>query len=167
MRWYEADLRDLDLPAAGFDAIRTERVLMYIPDPDFERVLHRLLALVRPRGTLVLFELDYGATILPEAGHGDDVVRRAHAILECSLPQPWAGRRLPALLADRGVAELDATPYSFAVNESVWRRIVRDTLLAHDDAGDGRELSAWLDDHPGSGLLAVFTGILTTARLMR
>jgi hypothetical protein len=40
-------------------------------------------------------------------------------------------------------------------------------LLAHDDAGDDRELSAWLDDHPGSAMLAVFTGILTTARLMR
>ena len=72
------------LPAAGFEAIRTERVLMYLPDPDFERVVDALIGLLRPAGRLVLFELDYGATILPEAGHGADMVRRAHAILERS-----------------------------------------------------------------------------------
>jgi hypothetical protein len=138
---------------------------MYLPDPDFERVVGGLIALLRPAGRLVLFELDYGATILPEAGHGAEIVRRAHAILERSLAQPWAGRRLPGLLGDHHVAEVEATPFSFAVNEPVWRRIVRDTLFAQTDADDHRELSAWLDDQRDDGLLAVFTGILTTARV--
>jgi hypothetical protein len=92
-------------------------------------------------------------------------VRRAHAILERSLAQPWAGRRLPGLLADRDVAVLDATPFSFAVDEPVWRKIVRDTLLAQAAADAHGELSEWLGDVPGSGLLAVFTGILTTGRV--
>ena len=165
LRWHHADLVGLDLPAARFDAIRTERVLMYLPDPDFERVVDALIGLLRPAGRLVLVELDYGATILPEAGHGADMVRRGHAILERSLPQPWAGRRLPGLLADRDLAEVDATPFSFAPSEPVWRRIVRDTLYAQTDADDHGELSAWLDDQRDDRLLAVFTGILTTARV--
>jgi SAM-dependent methyltransferase len=163
LRWHEADLRDLDLPVADFDAIRTERVLMYLPDPEFERVIDRLLGLLRPGGRLALFELDYGATILPPAGHREDVVRQAQATLERSLPQPWAGRRLPETLADRGVTELDAAPYSFTVDEAVWRRIVGDTLLADADAGD--QVSAWVDDVPRRGLLGAFTGVLTTARV--
>jgi ubiquinone/menaquinone biosynthesis C-methylase UbiE len=160
LQWHEADLADLDLPPVQFDAIRTERVLMYLPDPAFERVVDRLVSLLRPGGTLVLFELDYGATILPPAGHDDDVVRRAETTLERLLPQAWAGRRLPELLADRGVAELDATPYSFAVNESIWRRIVGDTLRADTDAG---ALSAWLGALPRRGFLGAFTGVLTVA----
>ena len=165
LSWHEADLRELDLPVAHFDAIRTERVLMYLPDPDFERVIERLLALLRPGGRLVLFELDYGATILPPAGHDKDVVRKAETALERSLPQPWAGRRLPELLADRNVAELDATPHAFTVDASVWSRIVGDTLRADAPAADQRELSAWADDVPRRGLLGAFTGILTTARV--
>src|SRR5919197_185114 len=60
VRWHQADLTDLARPLATFDAIRTERVLMYLPDPEFERVVDRLVALSRPGGRLVLFELDYG-----------------------------------------------------------------------------------------------------------
>jgi SAM-dependent methyltransferase len=163
LQWREADLTDLDLPPAPFDAIRTERVLMYLPDPDFERVIDRLLGLLRPGGRLVLFELDYGGTILPTAGQGDDVVRRAETALERSLPQAWAGRRLPELLAEKDVAELDATPHSFTVSESIWGRIVGDTLLADADVNDKPKLSAWLDALPRRGFRGAFTGVLTVA----
>ena len=63
------------------------------------------------------------------------------------------------------MAEIAPTPFSFAVNEPVWRRIVRDTFFAQTDADDHRALSAWLDDQRDEGLLAVFTAILTTARV--
>jgi ubiquinone/menaquinone biosynthesis C-methylase UbiE len=62
--WLHADLTALDLPKRSFDVIRTERVLMYLPDPAFEQALDALVRLLRPGGTLALFELDYGATIL-------------------------------------------------------------------------------------------------------
>jgi SAM-dependent methyltransferase len=171
LQWIDGDLVDLDLPDARFDIVRTERVLMYLPDPSFAEVVDRLVRVLRPGGRLVLFELDYGATILSDAGHDDAVVRRAHATLERSLPQPWAGRRLPLLLADRGLLDVTAAPYSFAVSEPVWRRIVRDTLRAAlDDRQDADPaLAAWLADSERlvarGGLTAVFTGILTTARI--
>jgi SAM-dependent methyltransferase len=41
--WLEADLTALDLPDASFDAIRSERVLMYLPDGSFEQVLDDLV----------------------------------------------------------------------------------------------------------------------------
>jgi SAM-dependent methyltransferase len=171
LEWIEADLVELDLPEGSFDVVRTERVLMYLRDPSFAEVVRRLVRLLRSGGKLVLFELDYGATILPDAGHESAVVRRAHAALERSLPQPWAGRKLPQLLADRGLLDVTASPYSFAVSEPVWRRIVHDTLRAAlDDRDDADpELSAWLADSArlvADGVLsAVFTGILTTARV--
>jgi len=164
LEWIEGDLADLRLDDASFDVVRTERVLMYLPGPSFAEVVHRLVRVLRTGGRLVLFELDYGATILPDAGHDSAVVRRAHAALERSLPQPWAGRTLPELLADRGLLDVTASPYSFTVSEPVWRRIVHDTLHDVDPA-----VSAWLADSAqrvaDGGLSAVFTGILTTARV--
>jgi SAM-dependent methyltransferase len=165
--WIEADLADLALDAC-FDAVRTERVLMYLPDPALDRALDDLVGLLAPGGRMVHFELDYGATLLPQAGHDDAVVRRAGALLERSLPQPWAGRVLPELLAERGLDGVGAAPYSFAVSEPVWRRIVHDTLTGALEREPDPKLAAWLADvqraTAGGGLLAAFTGVLTTAR---
>jgi SAM-dependent methyltransferase len=167
LRWLEADLAEIDLPDACFDVVRTERVLMYIPDPALGRIVDKLVRSLRPRGRLVLFELDYGATILPEGRDGDDVVRRVNALLDASLPQPRAGRRIPGLLAERGMTGVDARPFSFAVNAPVWRRIVRDTLTAAGPLDP--PVSSWLDEQSAAaargGFLAAFTGMLTTAVL--
>ena len=103
VRWLEADLADLDLPARSFDAIRTERVLMHVPGDTFERVVDNLVRMLAPGGRLALFELDYGAMILAPGGAEDELVDRVAATLYASLPQPRAARRLPELLTARGL----------------------------------------------------------------
>jgi ubiquinone/menaquinone biosynthesis C-methylase UbiE len=85
LQWLEADLTAPGLPEASFDAIRTERVLMYLPDGTFERVLGELARLLCPGGRLALFELDYGATILASGTDGDGAPRRRCA-------PPWPSR---------------------------------------------------------------------------
>jgi SAM-dependent methyltransferase len=171
LTWLEGDLVALELPDACFDVVRTERVLMYLPDPELDRAIDELVRLLRPRGRLVLFELDYGGTILPAGGHGDAVVRRVDDLLDDSLPQPRAGRRIPGLLSDRGLLDVEAHPFSFAVNEPVWRRIVHDTLIARTREDDRLDPSAraWLDDQSEAAargaFLGAFSGILTTARI--
>ena len=171
LNWLEGDLVALDLPDACFDVVRTERVLMYLPDPELDRALDELVRLLRPRGRLVLFELDYGATFLPTGRHQDAVVRRVNDLLDDSLPQPRAGRRMPGLLSDRGLLDVDAQPFSFAVNEPVWRRIVHDTLTARTREGDRLDPSvrSWLDEQSEAAargeFLGAFSGILTTARV--
>ena len=87
--WLEGDLLDPGLPAGSFDVVRTERVLMYVGD--LHRALDALLRLLAPGGRLVLFELDYGATILAPSRLGNGVVgarRRAAGRLA-----PAAARR--------------------------------------------------------------------------
>jgi SAM-dependent methyltransferase len=158
--WLEGDLLDPGLRAQSFDVVRTERVLMYVPD--LHRALDALLRLLVPGGRLVLFELDYGATILAPSRRGERVVRRAGDLLDGSLPQPRAGRQLPRLLAERGVRDVVAEPYTFAVNEPVWRRIVYATLAPLADP----ELLAYLDEAARAPLKAAFTGILTVASVV-
>jgi ubiquinone/menaquinone biosynthesis C-methylase UbiE len=164
LRWVEGDLAALDLPEASFDAIRTERVLMYLPESDFPRVLGELVRLLRKDGRLALFELDYGANMLAPGDAGPAVVERAEEALFASLPQPLAGRRIPRLLAESGLRDVRAEPFSFTVSEPVWRRIVADTLTAGGEAD--AEVSAWLGEQnaaAGRGeFVGAFTGVLTT-----
>jgi ubiquinone/menaquinone biosynthesis C-methylase UbiE len=162
--WLDADLTDLDLPAASFDVVRTERVLMYLPGDAFERVVDALVELLAPGGRMTLFELDYGGTILAPGGAADGLVDRVALELYDSLPQPRAGRVLPRLLAERGLGEISGTPFSFTPGDQVWRRIVKDTVLARSPAPD---VADWLERQ---GLAAArgefvgaFTGVLTTA----
>src|SRR3954466_13945998 len=164
LRWVEADLAALELPAASFDAIRTERVLMYLPDDGFARVLRALVRLLRPGGRLALFELDYGATMLAP-GHADDaVLETAGEAPYPPLPQPLAGRRIPGLLTESGLHDVTATPFSFALDEPVWRRIVKDTVTAA--APPDPAVSAWLGEQEAAAergeFVAAFSGVLTT-----
>jgi SAM-dependent methyltransferase len=158
--WIEGDLLAPGLPPRSFDVVRTERVLMYVPD--LHRALEALLRLLAPGGRLVLFELDYGATILAPSRRGEAVVRRAGALLDGSLPQPRAGRQLPRLLAEHGARGIQARPFTFAVDEPVWRRIVYGTLAPLADP----DLLAYLDEAAEAPLLAAFTGILTVASVV-
>jgi SAM-dependent methyltransferase len=164
VRWVEADLAALTLPPDSFDAIRTERVLMYLPGDGFARVLGDLVRLLRPGGRLALFELDYGATMLAP-GHADDgVLETVGDTLHASLPQPLAGRRIPGLLAESGLHDVTATPFSFALDEPVWRRIVKDTVTAA--APPDPAVSAWLGEQEAAAergeFVAAFSGVLTT-----
>jgi SAM-dependent methyltransferase len=158
VEWIEADLTELPFPDRTFDAVRTERVLMYQANGALDTALDHLIRTLKPNGRLALYELDYGATILAPAN------RVAERTLYESLPEPLAGRRLPGLLAQRGLQDVAATPMSFAVNEPVWRKIIKDTVTAHA-TGD---VEAWLDEQQrivaDGGFVAAFTGILTSAR---
>lgn len=164
--WLQADLAALDLPEASFDAIRTERVLMYLAGDRLERALDDLVHLLRPGGRLALFELDYGATILAPGQADDILLKRVDEALHASLPQPLAGRRIPGMLSAWNLREIVATPFSFAVDERVWRRIVSDTLKA--GPAPDPAVSAWLSEQAGAAargeFVAAFTGILTSAR---
>lgn len=165
VRWLEGDLTALDFPEASFDAVRTERVLMYLADGAFERVIGELARLLRRGGRLAFFELDYGATILAPGSDGTAAARRATEALYAALPQPLAGRRIPGLLAGDDLRDVVAQPFSFAVTAPVWRRIVRDTLTAVPALDPG--VRGWLDEQDaavaGGGFAAAFTGVLTTA----
>jgi ubiquinone/menaquinone biosynthesis C-methylase UbiE len=166
LRWVEADLAALELPAGSFDAIRSERVLMYLAGDDLSRTLGDLAKLLRPGGRLALFELDYGATMLAPGSADAELLDTVEDALYASLPQPLAGRRIPGMLAGHGLEDVAATPFSFAVDEPVWRRIVNDTVTAA--APPDPAVYAWLGEQAAAAsrgeFVAAFSGVLTTAR---
>jgi hypothetical protein len=103
--------------------------------------------------------------MLAPGAAGDGVIRRVLEALNASLPQPQAGRRIPGLLTARGLRDIVVSPYSIAVDETVWRRIVFHTLTA-DPALDPA-VSDWLLEQTEAAargeFVAAFTGVLTAA----
>ncbi|MBA8824375.1 SAM-dependent methyltransferase [Saccharopolyspora lacisalsi] len=165
LSWHTGDLLAPELDAGSVDVVRTERVLIY--QHDLGEAADSLLSLLRPGGRLVSFELDYGATLLAPGEGSPETVRSISAAMESSLPQPWAGRRLPALLAERGVS-VRAEPHAFAVNHEVWDRIVGETVRQALREGklDSTGVEEWLAQQVTANRQAemtAFTGVLTTA----
>jgi ubiquinone/menaquinone biosynthesis C-methylase UbiE len=165
LRWLEGDITALELSESSFDALRAERVLMYLPGDGFERAIDDLVCLLRPGGRLALFELDYGATMLAPGAASGEVLQRADEALRESVPQQQAGRRIPGLLTARGLRDVVATPFSFSIGQPIWRRIVGDTLAANGSLDAG--ISIWLREQAAAAVrgefVAAFTGVLTTA----
>lgn len=126
IEWLCADVRDTGLPEASVAAVRIERGLIYLPDPrpavaEFARIL-------APGGIFVGYELDYGGLLLPIGNAPPELMREINAVMEASLPSPWAGRRLARWAAGAGLAEITVTPMDIFAGPVVADRIVGDTV---------------------------------------
>jgi ubiquinone/menaquinone biosynthesis C-methylase UbiE len=138
------DVCKLDFPHAAFDRIRTDRVLMFVPE--IEVALTEMVRVLRPGGRLVASELDHELRFinsrLPE------VDGRVHAAWIASNPQPRLGRQLPWLFASHGLFNISSTirllrpPFGFLarVNEGFLRAAVTSGQLKR------AEVDAWLTD---------------------
>lgn len=163
--WVCADITQSGCEPGTVDIVRTERVLMYLPD--LRAGVEAIVPLLSPRGRIITFELDYGGTVLAPGTATDAVLEGIQQQFEAALPQPWAGRRLPGLLHHHGLV-VNAEPFIFSADHVVWRRIVRDTITngVVDGALDAAAVVPWLtelDDPSFPGFRAFITGVLTTA----
>lgn len=159
LSWHPTDL-NAPAGAVAADVVRTERVLMY--QDDLAGAVDRLLQLLRPDGRLVCYELDYGGILLDATPVGRAGIVHLEHLMRSSVPQPYAGRELPALLAERALT-VTAHPFSFAMTRPIWQRIVGNTLRAHD--ADDPVVEQWLAHHSRyeAPMPAAVTGVLTVA----
>jgi SAM-dependent methyltransferase len=92
------DGRQLPFPRASFDLVLTQCVLMWIPD--LAQAVAEIWRILQPGGVLIALEPDYGGMIeRPEATAVRDIWLAA---LARDGADPFAGRKLPHLLAEQG-----------------------------------------------------------------
>jgi SAM-dependent methyltransferase len=95
----QGDGRDLPFETASFDVVVIHRVLSHVPEP--EAVLAEAGRVLRPGGSLAVFDGDY-STITLSTGAADPLAACVEAFTPACITDPWVVRRLPALVRDAG-----------------------------------------------------------------
>jgi N-acetyl-1-D-myo-inositol-2-amino-2-deoxy-alpha-D-glucopyranoside deacetylase len=103
VRFTVGDAGDLDEPDASFDAVRSERMLQWVPDP--ARAVAEMARVVRPGGLVCLTDSDWSTL---DFDIGDpDIGRRVHATFGVDrVRQTTVGGRLRSLAEAAGLVPL-------------------------------------------------------------
>jgi SAM-dependent methyltransferase len=103
MALWVADGERLPFRSGRFDAALAITVMLHVVDP--AAVVKEMARVVRRGGRVGLQDQDFGAVVLAHPDRAltnrilDDVVARLY-------PEPYSGRRLPALLRDAGLGDV-------------------------------------------------------------
>lgn len=100
LRFQLGDSHHIDFPDASFDVVIAHTVLSHVTDPN--RVLQEVARVLRPGGTLIIFEGDYASLTfaLPDYRFAQEV---DHALVKSVFNHPRIVRDLPRLIAEFGL----------------------------------------------------------------
>lgn len=138
------DVRKLDFPDASFDFVRTDRVLMFVPE--ITQAISEIVRVLRPGGRVVASEIDHEMHF--QDSHFPDISRRVYSVFAANQPQPRLGRQLHRLLAERGLRNVKSVPRVLRPPYKTWRRLVDGFLASAIVRGQlaETEISSWQSD---------------------
>jgi ubiquinone/menaquinone biosynthesis C-methylase UbiE len=134
----------LDFPNGSFDRVRTDRVLMFVPE--IETAIAEIARVLRPRGRVVASELDHEVRFLDS--HFPDITRRVQAAFAASNPQSSLGRQLHRLFAEQGLQNVKSVPRVIKPRFQSIERVLGGFLTSAIARGQfaEAEIREWLND---------------------
>jgi ubiquinone/menaquinone biosynthesis C-methylase UbiE len=106
------DAQALRFEDGGFDACRTERMLMHVPDA--QRAFAEMVRVIRPGGRLSVFDFDW-ETQFVDSPHQETTRLITRSFCD-SFKNGWIGRRLPRLFHQHGMTEVSITPRTIMIS---------------------------------------------------
>jgi ubiquinone/menaquinone biosynthesis C-methylase UbiE len=164
IQFLRGDVRKLNFPDAAFDRVRTDRVLIFVPE--VEIAVAEMVRVLRPGGRLVVSELDHELRFvdsrLPE------INQKMHRAWVASNPQPCLGRQLNRLLADHGLRNVRSAAQVIQLPYKMFKLVTGGFLRAAIARGElvQAEADAWLADIAELADAGLFTNgtVVFTAR---
>jgi ubiquinone/menaquinone biosynthesis C-methylase UbiE len=96
------DAQNLRFPTETFDAVRTERMLMHVPDA--EKAISEMARVLRRGGMMAVIDFDWESQFCDSPYKA---TTRTIALSFCdSMRNGWIGRRLPRLFRQAGMADI-------------------------------------------------------------
>jgi len=105
------DSQALRFGDATFDACRTERMLMHVPDA--ERAFAEMVRVIRPHGRLSVFDFDWETQFVDSPYQ--ETTRRITRSFCDSFKNGWIGRRLPRLFKQHSMTDVSITPRTIMI----------------------------------------------------
>ena len=96
------DAQALRFPQHTFDAVRSERMLMHVPDA--QRALSEMARVLRPGGRMAVQDFDW-ETQFCDSPYNDTTRKIALSFCD-SMKIGWIGRRLPRLFREAGMVDV-------------------------------------------------------------
>ena len=106
-----ADARELPFEADVFDVVLFDSVLSHVPSPD--RAVQEAFRVLRPKGTIAIFDGDYATTTVALREH-DPLQACVDAMMAHSVTDRWVMRRMPKLLREAGFLLMRFESHGFA-----------------------------------------------------
>lgn len=139
------DGRYLGFPDCIFDAVREDRALQHISYP--EQVIGEMLRVLKPGGSIVIFEPDWELFIIE--GQGKILTRTILNFWTDTFMNGWIGRSLFRICSDSGVREITIHPRTLILHDlAICNQIfaVRDTVTRAGASGiiSPDDAEAWI-----------------------
>ena len=106
------DAQALRFADGTFDAVRTERMLMHVPDAD--QAFAEMVRVLRPGGRMAVFDFDW-ETQFCDSPHRE-VTRKTTQSFCDGIKHGWIGRRLPRLFQHHRMVDVSVTYHTVTVH---------------------------------------------------
>ncbi len=126
------DAQALRFPDQTFDAVRTERMLMHVPNP--EKAISEMTRVLRPGGRMAVLDMDWDTQFCDSPYK--ETTRKIVLSFSDSMKNGWIGRRLPRMFREAGMTDV-----------AVSFRIARDDLRVSATAARRPHLERSLRRH--------------------
>lgn len=155
-----ADARKLPFDDSEFDAVRIDRSLQHIANP--EHVIAEMARVTKAGGIVLCAEPDWGTFFI--GAEESDLTKAMQTHWASSFQNPWIGRQLSALMMDAGVKDIHIEGHLLLTRDFADSDLVFDitaTLNKVESFGES-EKKQWLADFKnGQGIAGVM--LLTCA----
>jgi len=118
-------------PDGFFDAARSERVFLYLPDR--LRAIREMKRVVKRGGRINLIDTELDATAVYTKNLA--LTRKMTSIVAASMPNPNSARDLPALAREAGLKDLKTETYAVATPHEFFLRVMATTLAQAAEQG--------------------------------
>jgi ubiquinone/menaquinone biosynthesis C-methylase UbiE len=153
------DAQELEFDDASFDACRTERMLMHVPDE--RRAIAEMVRVTRRGGRVAAFDFDWDTHIVDSPDK--DVTRTIVRSFSDGLQHGWIGRQLPRLFREHGLADVTVVPHHFFLHLEFYEMLLGGHLVRLQDQGllSPKEAERWWTDLGAKAEQGQFLATLT------
>ena len=126
VEFHLGDAQELPFSDATFDACRSERMLLHVPDA--ERTLSEMVRVTRPGGRVAVFDFDMDSVVI------DSMYQSATRVIirtMCDgLARGWIGRQLPRLFDTNNMSDISVTPHTLMPDFPYFKLVFEGHLLS-------------------------------------
>lgn len=146
----------------SFDRVRTERVLLYVPDLD--KTFNEFYRLLKPAGKVLAFDVDMEGLLIAHPNKA--LTRQVLNFISDSFPNGRIGIELPARMQKAGFNNIQVKHFGYMIPYDAIREIYGGTLSTGVEKGVFKEsdIATWWNDlaseNQQGGYLASQTGFL-------